>query len=120
MKLARFAANGQVISGRYERDQLIGPGGETYDPADVTWLPPVAHYDKAIGLALNYADHAAELTDELGRTINPDGVLFSKVWNGHAVQLRTQIDDMPAFKDKLTREEVWTLVEYLKVRRTPK
>jgi mono/diheme cytochrome c family protein len=25
---------------------------------------------------------------------------------------------MPAFKDKLTREEVWALVEYLKVLRT--
>ena len=26
---------------------------------------------------------------------------------------------MPAFKDKLAREEVWALVEYLKVLRTP-
>jgi mono/diheme cytochrome c family protein len=30
-----------------------------------------------------------------------------------------QIDDMPAFKDKLAREDVWALVEYLKVLRTP-
>ena len=65
------------------------------------------------------ADYAADLTDELRDTINPEGVLFYKVWNGHAVQLRTQIDDMPAFSDKLSREDVWALVEYLKVLRTP-
>jgi mono/diheme cytochrome c family protein len=41
------------------------------------------------------------------------------VWNGHAVQLRTQIDDMPAFKGKLTRDQVWDIVEHLKVLRTP-
>ena len=66
------------------------------------------------------SDHAADLTDELRDQINTDGVLFYKVWNGHAVQLRTQIDDMPAFKDTLTRDQVWHLVEHLKVLRTPR
>jgi mono/diheme cytochrome c family protein len=65
------------------------------------------------------SDHAADLTDELRDQINTDGVLFYKIWNGHAVQLRTQIDDMPAFKDTLTRDQVWRLVEHLKVLRTP-
>lgn len=65
------------------------------------------------------SDHAADLTDELRDAINPEGVLFYKVWNGHAVQLRTQIDDMPPFKDKLSRDEVWAVVEYLKILRTP-
>jgi mono/diheme cytochrome c family protein len=66
------------------------------------------------------SDHAADLTDELRDQINPDGVLFYKIWNGHAVQLRTQIDDMPAFRDTLTRDQVWLLVEHLKVLRASK
>ena len=65
------------------------------------------------------SDHAADLTDDLRIELNTEGVLFYKVWNGHAIQLRTQVDDMPAFKDTLTRDEVWSLVEYLKVLRTP-
>lgn len=66
------------------------------------------------------ADHAADLTDELREGINTEGVLFYKVWNGHAIQLRTQIDDMPAFEGKLSKDDVWAVVEHLKVLRTPK
>lgn len=65
------------------------------------------------------SDHAADLTDEYRSSINTEGVLFYKVWNGHAVQLRTQIDDMPAFSERLSRDQVWTVVEYLKALRTP-
>ena len=65
------------------------------------------------------SDHAADLTDELRAEINSEGVLFYKVWKGHAIQLRNRIDDMPAFEGKLTRDEVWAIVEYLKVLRTP-
>jgi putative copper resistance protein D len=66
------------------------------------------------------SDYAADLTDELRIELNTEGVLFYKIWNGHAIQLRTQVDDMPAFADKLSKDEVWTVVEYLKVLRTPK
>ena len=66
------------------------------------------------------SDHAADLTDDLRNQLNPEGVLFYKVWNGHAIQLRVQVDDMPAFRDKLSRDEVWAVVEYLKVLRTPR
>ena len=66
------------------------------------------------------SDHAADLTDDFRSGINSEGVLFYKVWNGHAVQLRTQIDDMPAFEGTLSRDDVWAVVEYLKVLRTPK
>jgi mono/diheme cytochrome c family protein len=55
---------------------------------------------------------AADLTDEFRAELNPEGVLYYKVWNGHTT-------DMPAFKSKLTRDDVWNLVEYLKVLRTP-
>jgi len=66
------------------------------------------------------ADYAADLTDELRAELNTEGVLFYKVWNGHAIQLRTQVDDMPAFQGKLSKDEVWAVVEYLKVLRTPR
>ena len=65
------------------------------------------------------SDYAADLTDNLRIELNTEGVLFYKVWNGHAIELRTQVDDMPAFKDKLTRQDVWAIVEYLEVLRTP-
>jgi 5-oxopent-3-ene-1,2,5-tricarboxylate decarboxylase / 2-hydroxyhepta-2,4-diene-1,7-dioate isomerase len=77
MKLARFEIGGHVIAGRCEADRLIGPGGEVYDPSEVTWLPPVARCEKAIGLALNYADHAAELKLDLP----PAPILFNKMPN---------------------------------------
>ena len=66
------------------------------------------------------SDHASDLTDDLRTELNTEGVLFYKVWNGHAIQLKTQVDDMPAFRDKLSRDEVWAVVEYLKVLRTPR
>ena len=37
---------------------------------------------------------------------------YYKVWNGHG-------QDMPGFKSKLTKDDTWNLVEYLKVLRTP-
>ena len=86
MKLARFAANGQVLSGRLENGQLVAPYGGTYDTEEVVWLPPVAHPGKAIGIALNYSDHAAELDLDL-----PEApVLFNKNPNtfiGHKGQV---------------------------------
>ena len=66
------------------------------------------------------SDHAADLTDDLRTGLNTEGILFYKVWNGHAIQLRTQVNDMPAFEGKLSRDEVWAVVEYLKVLRTPR
>jgi len=55
---------------------------------------------------------AADLTDDFRTPLNPEGVLYYKIWNGHS-------NDMPAFKSKLTKDEVWTLVEYVKSIRKP-
>jgi mono/diheme cytochrome c family protein len=66
------------------------------------------------------ANYAADLTDDFRIELNTEGVLFYKIWNGHAIQLRTQVDDMPAFQGKLSKDQVWTVVEYLKVLRTPR
>ena len=74
MKLARFAADGQILEGRYEEGKLITASGMVYDPEQVTWLPAIGGSPKAIGLALNYADHAAELKIDLPKA----PVLFVK------------------------------------------
>jgi mono/diheme cytochrome c family protein len=50
---------------------------------------------------------AADLTDEFRTELNPEGVLYYKIWNGHPPA-------MPAFKSKLTKDDTWALVEYLK------
>lgn len=61
MKLARFAVAGRIWEGAVRDDgQLAAADGATFAPQDVVWLPPVAP-TKVIGLALNFADHAAEL-----------------------------------------------------------
>lgn len=66
------------------------------------------------------SDEAADLTDDLRTDVNPEGVLFYKVWNGHIVSLRNARFDMPAFEGKLGRDDVWAVVEFLKVLRTRK
>ncbi|MEM7347440.1 MAG: fumarylacetoacetate hydrolase family protein [Chloroflexota bacterium] len=65
MKQARFAYNGRVLEAIYENEQLW-VGSVAYDPDDVMWLPPVDPRGcTAIGVALGFADHAAELNLDL-------------------------------------------------------
>lgn len=52
-----------------------------------------------------------DLTDGSRAARNPDGVLFYKMWNGRGKP------KMPAFSTDLSREEVWTLVHYVKTLR---
>lgn len=54
---------------------------------------------------------AADLTDEFRIELNPEGVLYYKILNGHP-------PDMPAFKSTLSKDQIWTLVEYVKSLRT--
>lgn len=55
---------------------------------------------------------AADLSDEFRAPLNPDGVMFYRVLNGHPTS-------MPAFKDTLSKDEIWTVVEYAKSLRKP-
>jgi len=57
------------------------------------------------------AHRPADLTSGFRARLNPDGVLFYKIWNG-----RTQ-PTMPALKTKLNRNDVWAIVEYVKTMR---
>lgn len=74
MKVARFAVDGNIHRGRVREDgHLVTSAGKDYPPEQVVWLPPV-NPTKVIGLALNFAEHAAELDMESP----PEPALFFK------------------------------------------
>jgi mono/diheme cytochrome c family protein len=54
----------------------------------------------------------ADLT-QIKSDINPDGVLFYKIWNGHQPHAGSK-GQMPAFKVQLVRDDVWRVVEFVK------
>jgi mono/diheme cytochrome c family protein len=43
---------------------------------------------------------------------NPEGVVFYKIWNGR------KDPDMPAFKSRMTKDEVWSVVGFVTTLRT--
>ena len=45
---------------------------------------------------------------DLTASRNLDGVMFYKVWNGR------KNPTMPAFKSMMTKDEIWTVIEYAK------
>ncbi|MEK6565479.1 MAG: fumarylacetoacetate hydrolase family protein [Bacteroidota bacterium] len=73
MKLARFSSGSKVHEGTVGKNGQLEANGTSYSPDDITWLPPVIP-SKAIGLALNFADHA----DELNMKSPEDPALFFK------------------------------------------
>jgi len=61
MKIARFSVGNKIYEGTVRSDgQLIASDGTPFSPEEIRWLPPVIP-SKAVGLALNFADHAEEL-----------------------------------------------------------
>jgi mono/diheme cytochrome c family protein len=57
-------------------------------------------------------DHPpGDLTDGKRANRNPDGVMFYKVWEGR------KDPKMPAFKTDLSRDDVWTVIHYVKTLR---
>ena len=66
------------------------------------------------------ATYAADLTDDLRTELNTEGVLFYEVWNGRTKVGKGTTEDMPSFQGRLAKDEVWALVEYLKVPRRPR
>ena len=59
---------------------------------------PDADPDAQEDMDLTRADRAAK---------NPEGVIFFKAWNGR------KKPKMPAFKDELSKEQVWAVVAYV-------
>lgn len=111
---------------------LIPPGGRD-EKSPLTATPETMARGKTI-FAANCArchgpegkgdgpdsDYAADLTDDLRIELNPEGVLFYKIWNGRIKYGKGPTEDMPAFGGTLEREQVWAVVEYLKVLRKPR
>ena len=64
--------------------------------------------------------YAADLTDDLRIELNTEGVLFYKIWKGRVSYGKGPKEDMPSFEGRLEKAQVWALVEYLKVLRTPR
>ena len=52
-----------------------------------------------------------DLTQARRAVRNPDGVVFYKAWNGRAKP------KMPAFKESLSKEDVWKIVTYVQTLR---
>jgi 5-oxopent-3-ene-1,2,5-tricarboxylate decarboxylase / 2-hydroxyhepta-2,4-diene-1,7-dioate isomerase len=73
MRQARFAVDGTIHVGEFRDERLYDRAGRAYSPDAVVWLPPVLP-TKVVGLALNYAEHAAEL----GMTSPEEPALFMK------------------------------------------
>jgi mono/diheme cytochrome c family protein len=63
--------------------------------------------------------YAADLTDDLRIELNTEGVLFYKIWKGRVSYGKGPREDMPSFEGRLEKAQVWALIEYLKVLRTP-
>lgn len=88
---AVLASGRDIFRGRCAR--CHGPGGRGDGPDSDPDRKPV------------------DLTDGSRAARNPDGVMFYKVWNGR------NRPKMPAFSADLSREEVWTVVHYVKTLR---
>ncbi|MGH9410076.1 MAG: c-type cytochrome [Vicinamibacterales bacterium] len=71
-----------------------GPGGKGDGPD--------ANPDLQEDMDLTLAERAAR---------NPDGVVFYKAWNGRAKP------KMPAFSEKLSKDDVWKIVAYVETLR---
>ena len=75
------------------------------------------HGDRGIGDGPDADPDAREkmdLTAAKGADRNPDGVVFYKVQNGR------RRPKMPAFKEELTEQQVWSVVAYVQTLRKPK
>ena len=77
MKSARVAYRGAVHSASPHPEGLQLADGRVLAEADVVWLPPF-EVGTIIALGLNYADHVAELRQELTVTAQDEPLVFLK------------------------------------------
>ncbi|MCL6490059.1 MAG: fumarylacetoacetate hydrolase family protein [Alicyclobacillus mali] len=73
MRHARYIDRGRIHEGVWENGILVDEEGRVVSEEQVIWLPPIEP-KTVYGLALNYADHAAELSLEKPK----EPVLFIK------------------------------------------
>jgi mono/diheme cytochrome c family protein len=124
------AAHSEVASAQKDEDGWQIPPGAENEQNPVVSSPQVlaagralfrkncerCHGPKGVGDGPDAdPDYMADmdLTNAKRAAENPDGVVFHKVWNGR------EKPKMPAFKDELSREQVWTIVTYVQTLRGP-
>lgn len=59
----------------------------------------------------------ADLTDPDRVVINPDGVVFYRIWNGKGGMIPSERMPGFGFNQKLQREDIWALVAYVQTLR---
>ena len=89
-------------------DALLKKGRDVYEHHCATCH---GHQGKGDGPSGDEEHPPADLTDPARADANPDGVVFYKLWNGR------KSPRMPAFKSRLTKEEAWAVVAYVKTLR---
>jgi len=133
MKRARFLAGGRFHEGLLlDRGILRDKAGAEYNTDDVVFLPPVEPRTM-IGLALNYADHATELSiappDEpalffkplntlvghRGHVIYPQGIAYMHYENELAVVIGRRCQNVPE-KNALDVVQGYTIANELTIR----
>lgn len=130
MKTALLLVGAIVSAGAQYQGWGIPPGGES-ERSPLSSDPKTIARGKALFAANCARCHgpegkgagpdsafAADLTDDLRIELNTEGVLFHKIRNGRKSHGKGPTQDMPAFQDALDKDQVWALVEYLKVLRT--
>jgi mono/diheme cytochrome c family protein len=55
---------------------------------------------------------AADLSDDYRTSLNPDGVMYYRIFGGHP-------PEMPAFEKILSKDDIWAVVMYAKSLRKP-
>ena len=95
MRIGRFRADGADRIGLFEGDEIrdvtpefdsfrdalsrpasaTGDGGDQFDPAEITYLPPTTEQNSVFCAALNYQKHA----EESGRSVPDRPYLFQKL-----------------------------------------
>jgi len=102
------ATAGREVSPIASSDQVLAKGKDIFKSKCQKCHGPAGKGD---GPDADPKHKPGNLSDSGRASRNPDGVMFYKVWNG-----RTN-PKMPAFKSELTRDEVWTVVQYAKTLR---
>src|SRR5207248_1563181 len=89
-------------------DQVVAKGKDLYKSKCQKCHGPTGKGD---GPDADVKHKPGNLTDASRASRNPDGVMFYKIWNGR------KSPKMPAQKGEMTKDEVWTVIHYVKTLR---
>jgi mono/diheme cytochrome c family protein len=105
----RIPENAETVANPIAADEkVLEKGREIYRSKCARCHGPVGRGD---GSEADPDRPPGDLTDASRAPRNPDGVMFYKIWNGRGSP------KMPAFSSDLSRDEVWTVIHYVKTLR---